>query len=108
MTVPRNRLFYKRLATGVRNKNALDDGALSPKMIFQKLTFDFNNKLLIINLPPNADDVEGRESLDPNNATRTRIHRDCTDIYIYISFDHLYFISNNSILSFVFINTKLT
>ena len=53
-------------------------------MIYQKLTFDFNNKLLKIILPLNANNVEGQEILDPNDPARTIIHRDCTNVLLFL------------------------
>ena len=77
MSIPSNRQYFERLASGVADKNVLDDIAMQPKSIFQKLTFDFCNDLIKVQLPPNAVDVDGWDSLDPNDASRIRIHRDC-------------------------------
>ena len=80
MSQPRNRPLFERLASGVANKNVLDDNALQPKQIFQKLTFDFCNELIHVDLPPNSIDVEGWETLNANDLSRIRIHRDCMSI----------------------------
>ena len=77
MTIPRNRPDFERLTKGVVNKNVLDDDDFNPKNIYQRLTWDFSNDSIIVDLPTNAVDVAGFETLDPNDATRTRIHRDC-------------------------------
>ena len=81
MTIPRNRPYFERLAKGVISKNVLDDDDFNPKNIYQRLTWDFSNDSIIVDLPPNAVDVEGYGTLDPNDATRTRIHRDCKLIF---------------------------
>ena len=77
MTLPKNRAYFERLALGVTSKNVLDDGSMQPKHIFQELTFDFCNELIRVELPKNSVDVEGFETLNPNDITRIRIHRDC-------------------------------
>ena len=41
MSIPSNRPLFERLASGVTDKNVLDDIGMQPKNIFQKLTFDF-------------------------------------------------------------------
>jgi len=84
MTIPRNRPYFERLAKGVVNKNVLDDDDFNLKNIYQRLTWDFSNDSIIVELPTNAVDVAGFDTLDPNDATRTRIHRDCEFIiFIY-------------------------
>ena len=77
MTIPEHRPLFERLAMGVGSKDILDDDAFHPKNIFQKLTWDFSNESINVVLPSNCTDVEGWMSLDPNDKTRTRIHRDC-------------------------------
>ena len=74
MSIPSNRPLFERLASGVADKNVLDDIGMQPKNIFQKLTFDFCNDSIQVQLPPNSIDVEGWECLDPNDASRIRIH----------------------------------
>ena len=37
------------------------------------MTWDFYNESIRVELPPNTIDVEGWETLDPNNATQTKI-----------------------------------
>ena len=77
MSIPSNRPLFERLASGVADKNVLDDIGMQLKNIYQKLTFDFCNDSIKVQLPPNSIDVEGWEHLDPNDASRIRIHRDC-------------------------------
>ena len=77
MTIPKNRPLFERLALGVTHKNVLDDVAMQPKKIFQDLTFDFCNELLRVELPKNSVDVDGADTIDPNDITRIKIHRDC-------------------------------
>ena len=80
MLLPQNCQMFERLAEGVCNCGVLDDPSLSPKHIFTKLAFDFNNDAIDIHLPPNASDVKGYDVLNPNNPNRIRINRDC-EIY---------------------------
>ena len=75
--------MFKRLAKGVANTNILDDDSFHPKHIFQKLIWYFCNESIRVELPPNAIDVEGWETLDPNDTTRTRIHHDCEFLIIH-------------------------
>ena len=82
MSIPSNCPLFERLALGIANKNVLDDDSFNPKDIFQKLTWDFCNKSIRFDLPPNAVDVEGWEVLDANDHTRIRIHRDCENYFI--------------------------
>ena len=77
MSIPGNRAYFERLALGVADKNVLDDDSFHPKNIFQKLTWDFCNESIRVDLPSNAVDVDGWEALDANDPTRIRIHRDC-------------------------------
>ena len=69
MTIPKNRPYFERLAKGVANKNVLDDVDYNPKNIFQKLTWDFCNDSIVIQLPANASNVTGYESLNANDPT---------------------------------------
>ena len=57
------------------NKNLLDHGLMQLKQIFQKLTFEFCNDN--VHVPVNSKDVDGWDTLDPNDSTQIRIHRDC-------------------------------
>ena len=93
MSLPQNRPMFERLAEGVPNCGDLDDPSLSPKHIFTKLAFDFNNDAIAITLPQNASDVNGFESLNPNNPNRTRINRDCEIPFLTQSFI-IYFLSH--------------
>ena len=93
MSLPQNRPMFERLAEGVTNRGGLDDPSLSPKHIFTKLAFDFNNDAINITLPQNASDVNGFESLNPNNPNRTRINRDCEIPFLTQSFI-IYFLSH--------------
>ena len=77
MSIPGNRAYFERLALGVPDKNVLDDDSFHPKNIFQKLTWDFCNESIQVDLPSNAVDVDGWEALNANDPTRIRIHRDC-------------------------------
>ena len=72
-----NHPLFERLASGVANKNVLDNGAMQPKQIFRKLTFNFCNELIHVNLPPNSIGVEGWDTLNANDLSRIRIHCDC-------------------------------
>ena len=80
MSLPQNRSIFVRLAKGITNRGVLDDPSLSPKHIFTKLAFDFNNDAIQIHLPTNASDVNGYDALNPNNPNRTRINRDCENL----------------------------
>ena len=94
MSIPSNRPLFERLAARVADKNVLDDTRMQPKNIFQKLTFDFYNDSIQVQLPPNSIDVEGWEILDPNDSSRIRIHRDCMlFLYLFELFCN-YFFSN--------------
>ena len=92
MTLPKNRVYFERLALGVTSKNVLDDGSMQPKQIFQELTFDFCNELIRVELPNNSVDVEGVETLNPNDITRIRIHRDYMRYLYYILISSSYLI----------------
>ena len=92
VSIPSHRPLFERLALGVANKNVLDNDSFHTKNIFQKLTWDFYNESIRVDLPSNAVDVEGWEVLDANDPTCIRIHRDCETylfsnlILIFISF----------------------
>ena len=77
MNIPSHRPLFERLALGVANKNVLDNDCFHPKNIFQKLTWDFCNESIRVDLPSDAVDVEGWDVLDANDPTHIRIHRDC-------------------------------
>lgn len=46
--------------------------------------FDFFNKLLRVELPKNSVEVDGADTLDPNDISIIRIHRDCMCCLYYI------------------------
>ena len=77
--LPSNYHKLSRLGRGVGDRQDLDDPEQSMKGIFEAISYEFNNENIIIELPSKAEDIEGieNESLDPNNATRIRIKRDC-------------------------------
>ena len=68
LNIPKKRTYLKQLAKGVGNKDFLNDDAHNPTNIFQNLTWDFSNESIIIQLPTNASDVKGLETLDANDA----------------------------------------
>ena len=76
MTLPHNLAAYTRLGEGIKNRAVFDDPNMNPKAIFAALAVDFNNNDIIVQLPVNAMDVDGFESLGANDITRIRIHRD--------------------------------
>ena len=84
MLISSNRPLFDRLTSGVADKNVLDDIAIQPKNIFQKLTFDFCNDSIKVDLPPNSINVGGWDTLDPNDASRIRIHYDCMLVFVSI------------------------
>ena len=94
MSIPSNRPLFERLASGVADKNVLDDIGMQPKNIFQKLTFDFCNDSIQVQLPPTSINVEGWGSLDPNDASRIRIHRECMLLLYLFELFCNYFFSN--------------
>ena len=53
---------------------------------FQKLIFDFCDKLIKVDLPPNSIDVEGWDTLDGNDASTIRIHCACMSSIVYVHF----------------------
>ena len=57
---------------------------MNPREIFAKLAVDFNNDDIIVSLPLNSSDVEGWETMNPNDTTRSRIHRDRKSNIIYL------------------------
>ena len=57
---------------------------MNPKAIFAALAVDFNNDDIMVELPVNASDVDGFQSLDANDITRIRIHRDRKLSMMYI------------------------
>ena len=61
----------------VTSRTCLDDPSLSLTGIFQKLCFQFNNEDYIVQLPDNADDVEGSDTFNPSDFARIHIHREC-------------------------------
>ena len=77
MTREDNGCEFQRLAEGVTSRAGLDDLALSPAGIFQKLWFQFNNDDIIVQLPDNVDDVDGSDALDANDFARLNINCDC-------------------------------
>ena len=81
MGIPSNRPLVEILVMGVANKNVLDDYSFHPKKYFKNSPV-FCNESIIVKLPPNALDVEGWKALDPNDPTRTRIHRDCELLFL--------------------------
>ena len=76
MTISKIRPIFERLALGVTHNNVLDDVAMQPKKLFQDLTFDFCNELARVELPKNSVEVDGADTINPNDITRIRIHRD--------------------------------
>ena len=76
MTVPHNLAAYTRLGEGIKNRAVFDDPNMNPKAIFAALAVDFNNDDIMVELPVNASDVDGYQSLNANDITRIRIHRD--------------------------------
>ena len=77
MTLSHNLASFERLAEGITNRAMFDDPKMLLKTIFTKLANDFNNDTYVLSLPRNAMDVEGWETLNPNDMLRIRIHRDC-------------------------------
>ena len=57
---------------------------MNPKAIFAALAVDSNNNNIVVELPVNASDVDGFESLDPNDITRIQTHRDSELLEIFI------------------------
>ena len=84
MTVPHNLARYQRLGEGIKNRAVFDDPKMNPREIFAKLAVDFNNDDIIVSLPLNSSDVEGWETMNPNDTTRSRIHRDRKSNIIYL------------------------
>ena len=63
--------------------SVLDNPALSIKQNFQRFTFDFNYDDVKVERPT-AGDVNGSETMDANDYTCIRIHRNCEIIVIHI------------------------
>jgi len=97
MMIPEHRLLFERLAKGVANKDILDHDAFHPKNIFQKLTWDFCNDSVKVVLPSNCTGVDGWDSLDANDKTRTRIHRDC-GLFNYMIYSNYYHLPSHIII----------
>ena len=76
MTVPHNLARYQRLGEGIKNCAVFDDPEMNPRENFAKLAVDFNNDEIIVSLPLNASDVEGWETMNPNDTAKGRIYRD--------------------------------
>ena len=72
------------MADGATNWLVLDNPSLSIKKICQRLTFDFNNDDIKVELPAAAGDGNGLETMDENDYTCIQIHRNCETIVIYI------------------------
>lgn len=56
----------------------LDDPAYSPRECYSLLATQFNDERITIDMPDEAIDIEGYDSMDPNEPSRIRIHRDWT------------------------------
>ena len=76
MSIDENRPLFERLACGASERYQLDDSSLSLASIFRKLSFQFGNEDIHVNLPPNASDVQGIENVDANDKMRMVIERD--------------------------------
>ena len=76
MTIEENRPKFQRLAEGHKDWYGMDNVTLSLAEIFRALAFNFSNEDIHIDLPENADDIQGINNLDPNDITRIRIERD--------------------------------
>jgi len=78
MSVEDKRPLYERLVEGVTDRSSgLHDPSSSIPSIFQKIAFDFNNEVIIVELPPNYEDVKRVDTLNPNDFGRINIQRDC-------------------------------
>ena len=98
MTLPQFRDHLHKLCDGVKDRDSLDNPALSSREIFAELALAFNNKEIEIQLPDAAYDLEYIHLLDANDPSRISIGRDCKSpllsislYYITTSISHLYF-----------------
>ena len=92
MTLPHNLAIYERLSEGIKNRAMFDDPKMQLEKLFTKVANDFNNDDYIIEMPRNAEDVEGWETMDPNDHTRIRIYRDCKCIVWLWTYTYFFFI----------------
>ena len=95
MTLEKNQLKFQRLAEGHKDWTGLDDPTMSLANIFRLICFDFTNEDIIIDLPDNTCDIQGIESLDPNDRNRMKIERDgkniiCLLFYVFLNI-HTYY-----------------
>ena len=75
MTLEKNQLKFQRLAEGHKDWTGMDDLTMSLANIFISICFDFANEDIGIDLPDNTCDIQGIESLDPNDRDRMKIER---------------------------------
>ena len=76
MTLEKNRLKFQRLAEEHRDWAGMDDPLMSLANIFRSMCFDFANEDIVIDWPDNACDIQGIESLNPNDQNWMKIERD--------------------------------
>ena len=77
MSIPEYRDVFSRLVNGPVGRHQKDDVKYHPKQIYHDIALAFNNKTIIVTLPPNAYDLESINEIDPKDTERIRITRDC-------------------------------
>ena len=85
-----NKHTLQRLSEGIKDREMLDDVMYKQKEMFQNLSFDFNNTVIHIDIPPGSEDIDRIEEMDPNDESRIQILRDGlnTNLWYLVSILH--------------------
>ena len=77
LTIDKNKYILERLLEGIKDRQQLDDLLYSINAMFQTLVLDYNNELIHVKLPPDAEGLNDYLALDANDSSRMKILRDC-------------------------------
>ena len=98
MIIPRNRPYFERLAKGGVKSMCWMMLTSIQKNIYQRLTWEFSNDSIIVNLPTNVGDVSGLETLDSNDPTQMNTSWLRVKQYHSLYWFYIYFCSHFIIL----------
>ena len=76
-----NREIYQRLAEGCTSRRSLDEPTLSLKHIFLNIAVEFKNKMVIVNLPADAYDIDVIVNTNPNDYNMMQVTQDYKSYY---------------------------
>ena len=62
---------------GIKDRQQLDDLLYSINAMFQTLVLDYNNELIHVKLPPDAEELDDYLTLDATDSDRMKILWDC-------------------------------